>query len=145
MIEKWTILLVFIALNSGCISTPGGGKVVEGNEEGYISPSGILYDYTPEKFEEALNSGKPTLLEFSVDWCWECAKLAPIMRELRAEYDEKANIITANADVEIDLQGRYKIHNIPSFVVFDRNGKVKAVLIGFQRKENLEQVLDELI
>jgi hypothetical protein len=34
-------------------------------EGGYRSEaSGILYDYTPERFD-----GNPTLLDFSADWC----------------------------------------------------------------------------
>lgn len=105
----------------------------------------IIYDYTPYKFEKALKSGMPTLLEFAADWCIPCRRMAPFMKELKEEYRGKANILTVNADTELDLVKEYGVRNLPTLIFFNKKGELFRTLVGYQSKETIKNVLDELV
>lgn len=118
-------------------------EVIEG---GYRSEeSGILYDYTPEAFEAALRSGKPTLLDFSTDWCPPCRVTAPILEELRDGYRGRVNILTANADNERDLVQRYGAEWYPTFIFFDKNGEEAMRIQGLIFEEDFRAAIEELL
>ncbi len=110
-----------------------------------ISNAGILYDFTPERFEGALKSGKPTLLDFSKDTCGFCVKMIPTMKELREEYGNVVNIITVDADEYNELAEEFEIYGVPVFIFFDRNGNEVDRLVGYQEKETLVEYLEEFI
>jgi rhodanese-related sulfurtransferase len=117
--------------------------IVEG---GYRSnASGILYDYTPAKFEQALVSGKPTLLDFSADWCPPCRITAPILDKLREEYGGEVNILTANVDNEGDLVLKYREEWFPTFIFFDRNGDEVRRVRGLIFEDDFRLAIDELL
>ncbi|MFQ6051942.1 MAG: thioredoxin domain-containing protein [Candidatus Hydrothermarchaeota archaeon] len=105
----------------------------------------IVYDYTPEKLHMALTSGKPTLLEIAADWCPYCREMAPTMNTIKEKYKSEFNIITANADLDLDLVRYYQVKGLPTLVFFDREGKEVFKLVGFQEKEKLEKIIEELI
>ncbi len=118
-------------------------EVIEG---GYRSEeSGILYDYTPEAFEAALKSGKPTLLDFSADWCPPCRITAPILEKLRDEYRGKVNIFTANADYERELVQKYGAEWYPTFIFFDKNGEEVMRIQGLIYEEDFKLAIGELL
>jgi thiol-disulfide isomerase/thioredoxin len=54
------------------------------------NPSGvegqIHFDYTPGKFQKALESGKPTVLQLAANWCSFCVKREPMIQELKNEF-----------------------------------------------------------
>ncbi|MFQ6051587.1 MAG: thioredoxin domain-containing protein [Candidatus Hydrothermarchaeota archaeon] len=110
-----------------------------------ISPVGIYYDYTPESFENALKSGKPTLLDFSKDTCSICVRMIPIMKEIRKEYADVVNIITVDANEYKELAKDFGVYGVPVFIFFDKNGNEVGRLIGYQEKETLIERLEELI
>ncbi|RMF90496.1 MAG: hypothetical protein D6733_03710 [Methanobacteriota archaeon] len=113
---------------------------------GYRSnESGILYDYTPEAFEAALKSGKPTILDLSADWCPPCRITAPILEKLRGEYRGEVNIFTANADKERDLVLRYREEWFPAFIFFDRDGNEVRRVRGLIFEEDFRLAIEELL
>ncbi len=109
------------------------------------SETKIIYDYTPDKFENALKSGMPTLLEFAADWCIPCRRMAPFMKELKEEYHGKANILTVNADKELDMVRDYGVRNLPTLIFFNKKGELFKTVAGYQSKESIKSVLDDLI
>ncbi len=115
--------------------------------EGYVSRAGILYDYSPERFQEALNNGKPTLLEFSADRCGACRMMIPTVRALRTKYKGIADIITVNVDTAegLQLSRQYGERYLPTFTFFDRYGKPVKKLSGYKEKEEIESVLNKLL
>jgi rhodanese-related sulfurtransferase len=128
----------------------GAREVLRGDtypvEVGYRSEeSGILYDYTPAGFEAALSSGRPTLLDFSTDWCPPCRVTAPILEELREEYKGRVNILTANADNERELVQRFGVEWYPTFIFFDSDGEEAMRIQGLIFEEDFRVAMEELL
>ena len=127
----YRILLIAAVLLVGCLSDS--------------QPQEISFDYTPEKLQAALESGKPTILQLAASWCSYCVKMEPAMQELKREYAGRANIITADFDKEKELAENYKAFGTPFFVFYDPGGEVVRTLVGYQSKENIKQLLDGLL
>lgn len=123
-------LLIAILL-TGCISENAETK--------------ISFDYTQENLQNALKSGRPTVLQFAVSWCSYCLRMEPIMKELKKEYSGRVNIITANFDTEKDLVSEYRVFSTPFFVFFDANGEVLRTLVGYQSRDNIERVINSIL
>lgn len=49
-------------------------------------------------FDQALNSGKPTFLEFYANWCTSCQAMAGDMGRLREDYGDRVNFVMLNVD-----------------------------------------------
>jgi thioredoxin 1 len=141
MIHKFWIFLAILSIIGGCTSS--SERPLEGG--GYISSTGIVYDYTPEKFSTAMNNSRPTLLGFFADWCIYCKKMNPTIEEVKTLYKGRANILTANIDEERDLAKEYSIRVTPTLVFFDKNGRLVLTLVGYQNKEKIIQELEKLI
>jgi thioredoxin 1 len=125
-------IIVILLISAGCISAV--------KEE----PSHIEYDYTPEKLEKALSSGRPTVLEFAADWCSYCWTMLPAMEELRKEYAGRVNFLTANFDEEPELAQKYGVKSLPAFVFFNEKGEVEKKFVGYLSKKGMEREIEAL-
>lgn len=135
MAMRWILILVLLS-SIGCI----------GEEKPEISSGKkIVYDYTPEKMEKALESSQPTLLEFAADWCTYCWTMLPTMEELRKEYAGRVNFLTANFDEETELAEGYNIRGLPAFVFLNEEGEVEKTLMGYLSERAMRREIDALI
>jgi|GEM_PF-3027666 thioredoxin 1 len=132
---KEIILLLIILV--GCISSEKSIEKTAGES--------IEYDYSPEKFEAALSSRNPIVLEFAADWCIYCWEMLPTMRELKKEYSGKVNFLTANFDEEKELAQKYGIDSLPAFVFFNNKGEVEKKFIGYLSKKGMEREIELLL
>ena len=46
----------------------------------------------------ALQSGKPTMVDFYAPWCESCRDMAPSMAKLERQYDGRVNFVVVNGD-----------------------------------------------
>lgn len=97
---------------------------------------------TEENFEqEALRSDKPILVDFYADWCEPCQMVAPILESLSDEISGFAKIGKVNVNEEAELAERFRIHSVPTMLLFS-GGTVIDALIGAAGKEQLLSFLD---
>lgn len=146
---KDAVKIAFLALilaMAGPLSGALGGTASGLPGEG-VHPDSVKFqfDYTPEKLESALKSGKPTFLDISATWCAPCYQAAPAVEEIKKKYEGQANIMTVNYDEAKRLASKYGVRTLPSFIFFNKNGKHTEVMAGFDGKEKLEKVVDELL
>ncbi len=79
------------------------------------APSAVL-EVTKDNFEnEVLKSNIPVYVEFYVDRdCAPCAKQAPVVEKLAAEYAGKVKFVRINALKQPELAQGAQIENVPS-------------------------------
>ena len=79
-------------------------------------------ELTPANFEEVTKEGV-SMVDFWAPWCGPCRMIAPVIEELAADFEGKANICKVNTDEEQDLAVKYGIRSIPT-IIFMKNEKL---------------------
>ena len=94
--------------------------------------------------DEALKSGKPTVLDLGASSCVPCKMMKPIFVELEQEYKGKANILLLEIYEYKALANKYQIMVIPTQIFFDKEGNQFWRHEGFLAKDEIIKKLKEL-
>lgn len=108
--------------------------------------------------------GRPVLLDFWASWCGPCGMVAPIVDRVARRYEARGLVVMGvNVDdapstirayaaakglrypmvVDADKQtsSRYGVSQLPTLVVIDREGNVRAFLTGLVDEAALNEIL----
>ncbi|HDB2825407.1 TPA: thioredoxin [Staphylococcus aureus] len=96
---------------------------------------------TDADFDSKVESGVQ-LVDFWATWCGPCKMIAPVLEELAADYEGKADILELDVDENPSTAAKYEVMSIPTLIVF-KDGQPVDKVVGFQPKENLAEVLDK--
>jgi thiol-disulfide isomerase/thioredoxin len=103
---------------------------------------------------QALNSGKPTIIDFWAPWCTNCQIMAPTLLAVEDEYHSLdpagkslVNIISINADtpeaaVFVDA---FHVDAIPHLAFVEADGVVDTALIGIIPKHVIDANIQALV
>ncbi|HGZ8003696.1 TPA: thioredoxin [Staphylococcus aureus] len=94
---------------------------------------------TDADFDSKVESGVQ-LVDFWATWCGPCKMIAPVLEELAADYEGKADILKLDVDENPSTAAKYEVMSIPTLIVF-KDGQPVDKVVGFQPKENLAEVL----
>lgn len=70
--------------------------------------------------------------------------VAPVIEELAADFEGKANVCKVNTDEEQELAVKYGIRSIPT-ILFFKDGEIVDQMIGASSKQAFKEKLDSLI
>lgn len=99
---------------------------------------------TKTSFTELIkNSEKPVLVDFYAEWCGPCHAMAPIIKDVAAEFSEKVKIIKVNIEKNPAVSTQYKIISIPTLILFHK-GEIKWRESGVVPALALKKVLSQL-
>ena len=90
---------------------------------------------------QALASGKPTVVDLGARTCISCKKMAPILEELAGTYRGRANVLFVDVREDSDAAKRFGIQMIPTQIYFDAKGKELKRVIGAADRDDLIQGL----
>jgi thioredoxin 1 len=88
--------------------------------------------------------GLPTLLDLGAKQCIPCKKMAPILEELRKEYEGRLEVIFIDVWQNPNAGEQYHIQLIPTQIFFDTNGGELFRHEGFFSKEDILRKWREL-
>ena len=95
-----------------------------------LGPAVAWQPYSEEKFEEAVNMGKPTIIDFYADWCAPCRELEHITfhdpKVVKAA--ESFSMLKVDLTLKGDplhqvLLNRYEVRGVPTIVFLGADGK----------------------
>ena len=81
--------------------------------------------------------GIPTLIDLGADQCIPCKKMAPILEELKEEYQGKLEVIFIDVWKDRTAGQKYGIRLIPTQIFYDAQGKELGRHEGFIGKEDI--------
>jgi len=104
-----------------------------------------LIEFTDDNFDtEVLKSNLPVLVDFWAEWCGPCKMIAPIVEEIAGDYAGKVKVGKVNVDFNNQVAMQYGIRGIPALLVL-KGGSVANQIVGAVPKNNITQILDEVI
>lgn len=83
-----------------------------------------------------------SLVEFYHDGCISCKRLSPVLAAVEEKYEEQLYVAKVNTIYEETLTQRYEIKAAPTLILF-KNGELLLRLVGVQKQEELEKVIEE--
>ena len=79
----------------------------------------------------------PRLLDLGADKCIPCKMMAPILEELRREYEGRFNVVFIDVWKDPSAGREYGVRIIPTQIFFDAAGKELFRHEGFFSKEDI--------
>ena len=106
--------------------------------------AGII-DVTDANFEaEVLKSSIPTVIDFWAEWCAPCRAIAPIVKDLSAQYEGKVKVVKMNIDENPATPGKYGVRAIPTVLAF-KNGAVVGQITGARPRSAFDELVQRVL
>lgn len=104
----------------------------------------MALEFSDQTAREAIESGKPVVIDFWATWCGPCIKLGPIVEELAEKYADKVTVGKLNLDDNDEIASQYRVRNIPT-VLFFKDGEAKERSVGLVKLADLEAKLASIL
>jgi thioredoxin 1 len=86
----------------------------------------------------------PIVVKVTAEWCGPCRNLAPTVKELEKEYENKIKFLSLDTDREQELCTIFKISSIPT-LLFVKAGRATERLIGVKSKREIIEKIEEML
>ena len=92
---------------------------------------------TATAVNQALSSGKPTLIDFGLRTCPVCKKMAPYLESLSNEYRGRANLLFIDVRADQTTAQKFRVQMLPTQIFINPQGKEVQRHTGFMDKEDI--------
>lgn len=101
----------------------------------------MALEFNDQTAQEAIQSGKPVVIDFWATWCGPCKRIAPIVDELSQELAGQVTIGKYNVDDNTELATEFRIMSIPTLLFF-KDGKMVHRVSGALPKDELRHKIE---
>lgn len=101
-------------------------------------------DLNPAEFEKLIADEKGTLVDFYASWCGPCQEMAPIVKELAHDNEEKINVGKVDVEKNHELAAKYNILSLPTFIFF-KEGKIAGHEGGVMSEKELQAKIEKYL
>jgi thiol-disulfide isomerase/thioredoxin len=129
---------------------------------GQPAPDAVLTDLDGKTFNLSDLRGKVVFLDLWATWCGPCRMEMPHLEKLHKELGDKVAFVAASSEekpviegflqkspytmrivqiAEADAHGKFKATSIPTGFVIDKDGTIRAHLVGAQNEAQLRNAL----
>ena len=77
----------------------------------------------PYYFNQFPAKGRVTMIDLGADYCVPCKMMAPILKKIKKQYKDKADIIFIDVNENKDQAERFGVRVIPTQVFYDGDKK----------------------
>ncbi|SMC25709.1 thioredoxin 1 [Desulfacinum hydrothermale DSM 13146] len=88
--------------------------------------------------------GMVTLVDLGAHKCIPCKMMAPILDELKTEYEGRAAVLFIDVWENREAAARFGIRAIPTQIFYDKEGREVFRHVGFLDKKSIVHVLRKL-
>lgn len=104
-----------------------------------------MIEMNKELFQQlAVEGEKPVLVEFWAPWCVYCRRIAPALKKVAKEMEDKIQIAQVNIDDVPELAHQERIEVIPTLVIYHK-GEALASIVAPESKARIEEFILENI
>jgi thioredoxin 1 len=93
--------------------------------------------------EVVLGADRPTLVEFTADWCPPCHQMVPVLEEIAREQPGLA-VVKLDVDHNPEITARYAVLSMPTFIVFEHGEPVRQFVGARPKRRVLAELADAL-
>lgn len=97
-----------------------------------------VYNYETNDSAWVYEGDKPCIIDFYADWCGPCKRIAPVLKELAAQYKDDVYIYKIDVDKESELAAVFGVTSIPMLLFVPMDDKPQ-VAMGALPKETIEE------
>lgn len=91
---------------------------------------------------EIAKAEKPILVDFWMEGCGPCLRLAPILEKLAKDFSDKIIFTKVNVHMIPAVAQRYEINAVPMMILFSQ-GKPVSGFMGLRPEEEIRSWLEE--
>ncbi|MDH6535253.1 thioredoxin [Parabacteroides sp. 52] len=118
------------------------GEVITLNKSEFLAK---VYNYEKNQEKWIYEGNKPCIVDFYADWCPPCKKIAPILKELAADFKNDIIIYKVNVDNEKELAALFGIQSIPSLLFVPQEGQPTMAQGALSKEQFNEQIKSLLL
>jgi thioredoxin 1 len=72
------------------------------------------------QFSQLINQDIPVLIDFHAEWCGPCKMMAPMIEQIKEEYDDQIKIYKIDIDKNRTLVEKYQVNAVPTIMLFKK-------------------------
>ena len=103
----------------------------------------LSQETTREEIPPVPTPGMVTMVDLGAHKCIPCKMMAPVIEELKKEYEGRASIIFIDVWQNREQGGKFGIQAIPTQIFYDKTGKEISRHVGFMDKKSIVAVFDK--
>ena len=84
----------------------------------------------------------PILACFCADWHYSCREMSKLIEETKSRFGDRLQTRVIDPSDEVELAKKFRIDSLPTFVLFDANGKLVLRSEGAMTEKELLEALD---